>query len=102
MLFQITPDHDFHDFVEGQHHKLDSINIMALDGKLNNGGGIQFAGIARYRALVTVIEALKERVRSLVFVVLAAAFLHEKGGAFRLLTSSFLNSCSFLLLQKAA
>ena len=57
---KITPAHDPNDFIIGQKHKLDFINILNDDGTLNRNCG-QFAGLKRFDARYKVIEALKEK-----------------------------------------
>ncbi|MBI5537172.1 MAG: valine--tRNA ligase [Deltaproteobacteria bacterium] len=41
---KVTPAHDFNDFATGKRHKLEEINILELDGKLNANAG-KFAGM---------------------------------------------------------
>ncbi len=54
---KVTPAHDFNDFATGKRHKLDEINILELDGRLNANAG-KFAGM-------TVKEARKAVKREL-------------------------------------
>lgn len=58
---KITPAHDPNDFDVGQRHKLEFINIFTDDGKVNANGGVQFEGLPRFTARVSVIEALKSK-----------------------------------------
>ncbi|MFA5060302.1 MAG: valine--tRNA ligase [Candidatus Omnitrophota bacterium] len=57
---KVTPAHDPNDFIMGQKHKLEFINIMHADARLNNNAG-QFSGLDRFKAREAVIEALKEK-----------------------------------------
>lgn len=54
---KVTPAHDFNDFATGKRHNLEAINILTLDGKINELGG-KFAGL-------TVKEARKAVKREL-------------------------------------
>ena len=57
---KVTPAHDFNDFATGKRHGLEEINILDLDGTLNDRCG-QFAGLDRKKARGTVKRALEER-----------------------------------------
>ncbi len=57
---KVTPAHDWNDFATGKRHKLEEINILTLDGKLNDRCG-QFAGLDRFVARKAVKKALDER-----------------------------------------
>ncbi|MFK7926598.1 MAG: class I tRNA ligase family protein, partial [Myxococcota bacterium] len=46
---KITPAHDFNDFEVGKRHSLPMINILELDGSLNENAG-PFSGIDRFEA----------------------------------------------------
>jgi valyl-tRNA synthetase len=41
---KVTPAHDFNDYDLGQKHKLDTVSVMGLDGKITASGGI-YAGM---------------------------------------------------------
>ncbi|XP_051129564.1 valine--tRNA ligase, mitochondrial 1 [Andrographis paniculata] len=58
---KITPAHDPNDFEVGRRHNLDFINVFTDDGKINSNGGSDFEGMPRFKARVTIIEALKEK-----------------------------------------
>nr|XP_016488558.1 PREDICTED: valine--tRNA ligase, mitochondrial 1-like isoform X2 [Nicotiana tabacum] len=58
---KITPAHDPNDFEVGQRHKLEFISIFTDDGKINRNAGADFEGMPRFKARVTVTEALKEK-----------------------------------------
>ena len=57
---KVTPAHDPNDYLTGLRHDLPMINILTLDGKINENGG-PFAGQDRYEArdnLVAEMEAM--------------------------------------------
>ncbi len=57
---KVTPAHDFNDFATGKRHGLEEINILNLDGTLNENGG-PFAGMDRKKARSAVKKALDEK-----------------------------------------
>ena len=57
-VVKVTPAHDPNDFATGKRHGLEEINILALDGTLNDNGG-PFAGLDRFKARAAVKEALE-------------------------------------------
>ena len=58
-VVKITPAHDFNDFLIGQKHKLQFINVMTEDAKMNDNAGI-YAGLDRYECRKRVVEDLKK------------------------------------------
>ncbi len=56
---KVTPAHDFNDFATGKRHKLEEINILTIDGKMNELTG-KFAGMDRFVARKAVKKALDE------------------------------------------
>ncbi|PSO59555.1 MAG: valine--tRNA ligase [Cyanobacteria bacterium QH_2_48_84] len=56
---KVTPAHDPNDFEMGQRHQLPFVNIMNLDGTLNENAG-QFAGEDRFVARENVVQQLEE------------------------------------------
>ncbi|MBA4157285.1 MAG: valine--tRNA ligase [Gemmatimonadetes bacterium] len=56
---KVTPAHDFNDFEVGRRHDLASINILNVDGTLNENGG-PFAGLDRFDARRAVKQRLAE------------------------------------------
>ena len=56
---KVTPAHDFNDFETGKRHNLEEINILNLDGTLNDQAG-RFAGLDRKEARRAVKKALQE------------------------------------------
>ena len=55
---KVTPAHAPNDFAMGTRHKLDVINIMHPDARLNEHAG-EFAGMDRFEAREAIIETLK-------------------------------------------
>jgi len=56
---KVTPGHDFNDFDIGKRHQLPLINILNLDGTLNEYG-LEFKGLSCKKARKPIIEKLKE------------------------------------------
>jgi valyl-tRNA synthetase len=56
---KVTPAHDFNDFETGKRHNLEEINILTLDGNINDIGG-EFAGLERFKARKAVKKKLDE------------------------------------------
>jgi len=59
-VVKVTPAHDFNDYEVGKRHSLDMINIMSLDGFINDNGG-EFKGLERFEARKKIVERLKEQ-----------------------------------------
>jgi valyl-tRNA synthetase len=57
---KVTPAHDFNDFATGKRHGLEEVNILTLDGKINELGG-QFTGLSVAEARKAVKKALAEK-----------------------------------------
>ena len=57
---KVTPAHDFNDFATGKRHGLEEINILNLDGTMNENTA-QFKGLERKRARTAVKAALDEK-----------------------------------------
>ena len=55
---KVTPGHDPTDFEIGQRHSLDTVNVMNLDGTLNEEAG-PYQGYDRYRAREAIVEQLE-------------------------------------------
>ena len=58
-VVKVTPAHDPNDFATGKRHGLEEINILALDGTLNDAAG-PFAGLERFAARKAVKAKLEE------------------------------------------
>ncbi|MGD1146411.1 MAG: valine--tRNA ligase [Thermoanaerobaculaceae bacterium] len=57
---KVTPAHDPNDFATGDRHGLEKINILTVDGRINENGG-EFAGQDRLEARKNVLAALAEK-----------------------------------------
>ncbi|MDD5748127.1 MAG: valine--tRNA ligase [Actinomycetota bacterium] len=55
---KVTPAHDPNDFEIGIRHKLEQINVMTEDGRINENGG-RYSGLDRYDARKAVLEGLR-------------------------------------------
>lgn len=55
---KITPAHDFNDYQVGERHQLIPINILTIDGKLNNNVPAAYQGLSREDARKKVLEDL--------------------------------------------
>ena len=58
---KVTPAHDPNDFVTGQKHKLEFINILNDDGTLNSACGEKYNGMHRFKARFEIIKELTEK-----------------------------------------
>lgn len=58
-VVKVTPAHDLNDYQMGQTHKLDSINIMTPDGRINKQGK-EFSGLTMQEARIAIVEALQK------------------------------------------
>ena len=56
---KITPAHDFNDYDVGKRNKLEIINILEKDGKINENGIKSFIGLDRFEARKKIIIELK-------------------------------------------
>jgi valyl-tRNA synthetase len=56
---KVTPGHDPTDFEIGERHQLDILNIMNLDGTLNEDAGTDYAGLDRFDARRKIVEDLE-------------------------------------------
>jgi len=57
---KVTPSHDPNDYILGKKHRLDFVNIMQPDGRLNQNAG-DYSGMERFRAREGILEELKEK-----------------------------------------
>ena len=57
---KITPAHDFNDYIVGKRNKLEIINILKKDGKINENGIKEFIGLDRFEARKKILQKLKE------------------------------------------
>ncbi len=56
---KITPAHDFNDFEVGKRHKLEAINILAADARLNDAVPAEYRGLDRFEARKRVVAAME-------------------------------------------
>jgi len=56
---KITPAHDFNDYDVGKRNKLEIINILEKDGKINENGIRSYVGLDRFEARKKIIGELK-------------------------------------------
>jgi valyl-tRNA synthetase len=56
---KITPAHDFNDYDVGKRNKLEIINILEKDGKININGIKSYIGLDRFEARKKIISELK-------------------------------------------
>jgi len=57
---KITPAHDFNDYEVGRRHKLEPLNILTLDGKINDKAAAPYRGLDRFDARKRVVADLEE------------------------------------------
>ena len=55
----MTPAHDFNDYAVGQRHKLPLINILTLDGLINENGTSEYEGLERFEARKKIVRDLE-------------------------------------------
>ena len=57
---KITPAHDFNDYEVGKRNKLEIINVLEKNGKINKNGIKEFIGLDRFEARNLLIKKIKE------------------------------------------
>lgn len=57
---KITPAHDPNDFVVGQRHDLEILNVMNDDGSMNHAAGEEFVGLDRFECREKIVRLLQE------------------------------------------
>ena len=60
-VVKVTPAHDFNDYAVGQRHKLPLINILTLDGLINENGTSEYEGLERFEARKKIVSDLKSK-----------------------------------------
>ena len=60
-VVKVTPAHDFNDYAVGQRHKLPLINILTLDGLINENGMDDYEGLERFEARKQIVKDLKKK-----------------------------------------
>ncbi len=58
---KITPAHDFNDYIVGQRHQLEMINILTLDAKINENAPIAYRDMDRFSARKKIVADLEEQ-----------------------------------------
>ena len=58
-VVKVTPAHDFNDYAVGQRHKLPLINILTLDGLINENGTSEYEGLERFEARKKIVRDLE-------------------------------------------
>lgn len=56
---KITPAHDFNDFEVGKRHNLELLNVLTLNGTMNENVPEKYRGLDRYQARKAAVEDLK-------------------------------------------
>jgi valyl-tRNA synthetase len=56
---KITPAHDFNDYQVGQRHALEAINVMTLDGRMNDNAPAAYRGLERFEARRRIVADLE-------------------------------------------
>ncbi|MAF64169.1 MAG: valine--tRNA ligase [Planctomycetes bacterium] len=56
---KVTPAHDKDDYERGQRHELEMINVLELDGRINENGG-PYAGLSREQARKEIVQRFEE------------------------------------------
>ncbi|MDG2253031.1 MAG: valine--tRNA ligase [Methylophilaceae bacterium] len=59
-VVKVTPAHDFNDYAVGLRHELPLINILTLDGHINENGTKLYQGLERFKARDKIINDLKK------------------------------------------
>ena len=78
-MVKVTPAHDPNDFLLGQRHHLEQINILDEKGHLNRSVPIQYAGLDRFEARKLVVKDLEEQG----FLVKIEPHTHNIGKCYR-------------------
>ncbi len=60
-VVKVTPAHDFNDYAVGQRHKLPLINILTLDGLINENGTSSYEGLERFEARKKIVSDLESK-----------------------------------------
>jgi valyl-tRNA synthetase len=60
-VVKVTPAHDFNDYAVGQRHKLPLINILTLDGLINENGTSEYVGLERFEARKKIVGDLESK-----------------------------------------
>jgi len=77
-IVKVTPAHDPNDFAMGHRHKLQQINVMTPDAKINENGG-PYKGMDRFEARKKILQDLEAQG----FFVRRDSHLHAVGHCYR-------------------
>ena len=58
---KITPAHDFNDYLVGQRHGFEPINVLTLDAKMNNNAPEAYRGLDRFEARKSILADLQQQ-----------------------------------------
>ncbi|MCX6134060.1 MAG: valine--tRNA ligase [Ignavibacteriales bacterium] len=78
-MVKVTPAHDPNDFLIGQRHNLEQINILDEKGFLNEAVPQQYSGIDRFQGRKKVVQDLEEQG----FLVKVEPYTHNVGKCYR-------------------
>ncbi len=56
---KITPAHDFNDYQVGQRHRLEPLNVMTLDARMNDNAPAKYRGLDRFEARSRIVADLE-------------------------------------------
>jgi len=77
-VVKVTPAHDPNDFVMGETHKLERINIMHIDGRINENGG-PYNGLDRFEARKKIVADLEAQG----LLIKVVSHIHAVGHCYR-------------------
>ena len=60
-LVKITPAHDFNDYLVGQRHGFEPINVLTLDAKMNDNAPEAYRGLDRFEARKRILADLQQQ-----------------------------------------
>jgi valyl-tRNA synthetase len=58
---KITPAHDFNDYLVGQRHSFEPINVLTLEARINDNGPEAYRGLDRFEARKRILADLQEQ-----------------------------------------
>ena len=58
---KITPAHDFNDYLVGERHALERINVLTRDARMNGNAPERYQGLDRFAARARIVEDLEAR-----------------------------------------
>ena len=60
-VLKVTPAHDFNDYEIGKRHKLEFINILQKNGRLNHNAPKDLVNVDRFEARTVIVKRLKDK-----------------------------------------